>query len=81
MKFIFTPTAEEQFDSLTSLHRRRISAKMRFFADQPDPLQSAEPLAGSHEYRFRVGDFRVIFEVLHDVIWVIAIKRRDEAYR
>jgi mRNA-degrading endonuclease RelE of RelBE toxin-antitoxin system len=81
MKFIFTPTAEEQFDRLTSLHRRRISTKMRFFAAQPDPLKFAEPLIDSHEYRFRVGDYRVIFEVLHDVIWVIAIKRRDEAYR
>lgn len=75
------PTAEDQFDSLTPLHRRRISAKMRFFAAQPDPVKFAEPLTGSHEYRFRVGDYRVIFEVLHDVIWVIAIKRQDEAYR
>jgi mRNA-degrading endonuclease RelE of RelBE toxin-antitoxin system len=81
MKFIFTPTAEEQFDSLTSLNRRRISAKMRFYAAQPDPLAFAEPLTGSNEYRFRIGDYRVIFEVLHDALWVTAVKRRDEAYR
>jgi mRNA-degrading endonuclease RelE of RelBE toxin-antitoxin system len=36
---------------------------------------------GSSEYRFRIGDYRVIFEVLHDALWVTAIKRRDEAYR
>ncbi len=81
MKYIFTPTAEDQFDSLTRLQQRRISAKLRFYAVQPDLLQFAEPLTGSQEYRFRVGDYRVIFELLHDVIWVIAIKRRDEAYR
>ena len=81
MKYIFTPTAEDQFDGLTSLYRRRISAKMRFYAAQPDPLKHAESLAGSNEYRFRVGDYRVIFEVLHDTLWVTAIKRRDEAYR
>jgi len=81
MKYIFTPTAEDQFDRLTPLHRRRIAVKMRFYANQRDPLQFAEPLTGSNEYRFRVGDYRVIFEVLHDIIWVTAIKRRDEAYR
>jgi mRNA-degrading endonuclease RelE of RelBE toxin-antitoxin system len=54
---------------------------MRFFAAECDPLKFAEPLTGSHEYRFRVGDYRLIFEVLHDVICVIAIKRRDEVYR
>jgi len=81
MKYIFTPTAEDQFERLSSLHRRRISTKMRFYAAQPDPLKFAESLTGSSEYRFRVGDYRVIFEVLHDTLWVTAIKRRDEAYR
>jgi mRNA-degrading endonuclease RelE of RelBE toxin-antitoxin system len=60
---------------------RRISIKMRFYAAQPDPLKFAEPLTGSNEYRFRVGDYRVIFEVINDALWVTAIKRRDEAYR
>ena len=81
MRYIFTPTAEEQFDSLTPLNRRRISTKMRFYASQPDPLNFAEPLTSSNEYRFRIGDYRVIFEVIHDTLWVTAIKRRDEAYR
>ena len=81
MKYIFTPTAEEQFDNLTSLNRRRIGAKMRFYATQSAPFKFAEPLTGSAEYRFRIGDYRVIFEVMHHTIWVLAIKRRDEAYR
>jgi hypothetical protein len=41
-------------------------------------LQFARPLAGSQEHRFRIGD-RAIFEMLHGTLWVIAIKRRDEA--
>lgn len=81
MKYIFTHTAEDQFDRLTRLNRKRIAIKMRFYASQPDPLQFAEPLTGSNEYRFRIGDYRIMFEVLHDAMWVTAIKRRDEAYR
>lgn len=82
MKVHFTDTAQEHFDDLSQVYRRRISKKIRFFASQPDPLQFAEPLTGSkREYRFRVGDYRVIFEVLNNSLWVTAIKRRDEAYR
>ena len=78
MEFIYTPTAEEHFKRLSSQTRRRIGGEMRFYAD---PLEFAEPLSGSATYRFRIGDYRVIFEMLHGTGWVLAIKRRDEAYR
>ena len=73
--------AEVHFKRLSSQTRRRIGGKMRFYADQPDPLEFAEPLSGSATYRFRIGNYRVIFEMLHGTGWVLAIKRRDEAYR
>lgn len=81
MKYLFTPTAQDDFDKLTRQDRKRIADKMRFYASQEKPLALAERLTGSVEYRYRVGDYRVIFEVLHDTLWVTAIKRRDEAYR
>jgi hypothetical protein len=60
-------------------HRRRIAKSSRLFAHTPTLLQFAEPLAGSHEHRFRIGDYRAIFEMPHGTLWVIAIKTRDEA--
>jgi mRNA-degrading endonuclease RelE of RelBE toxin-antitoxin system len=81
MKYIFTPTAQDDFDRLTRQERKRIADKMRFYASQENPLTHAERLTGSAEYRYRVGDYRVIFESLHGVLWINAIKRRDEAYR
>jgi len=81
MKYIFTPTAEDDFDRLTRPNRKRIADKLRFYASHDDPLQFAERLTASHEYRFRIGDYRVIFEIMHGILWVSAIKRRDEAYR
>ena len=45
----------------------------------PTLLQFAQPLAGSYEHRFRIGDYRAIFEMPHGTLWVIAIKTRDEA--
>ena len=81
MKYIFTPTAEDDFDRLTQPNRKRIAEKMRFYASHDDPLQFAERLTGSQEYRFRIGDYRVIFKIMHGILWVNAIKPRDEAYR
>jgi mRNA-degrading endonuclease RelE of RelBE toxin-antitoxin system len=54
---------------------------LQFYSAQPDPFQFSEPLTGSSEYRFRIGDYRVMFEVMHNTMWVLAIKCRDEAYR
>jgi mRNA-degrading endonuclease RelE of RelBE toxin-antitoxin system len=60
--------------------KKRIATKMRFFARQPDPLAFAEPLSGSSNYRFRIGDYRIIFKIFHGALWVKAIKRRDKVY-
>jgi mRNA-degrading endonuclease RelE of RelBE toxin-antitoxin system len=81
MRVQFTNIADDQLDRLPHRLQVRIVEKVEFYALQSDPLKFAEPLTGSTEYRFRVGDYRVIFELLHDALWVTAIKRRDEAYR
>ena len=81
MRVRFTETADEQLDRLPHRLQKRIVEKVEFYSLQSDPLKFAEPLTASNEYRFRVGDYRVIFEMLHGTMWVIAIKRRDEAYR
>lgn len=77
----FSAAAEDQLERLPKYLQTRILSKIELYAGQPDPLQFAEPLSGSDFYRFRVGNYRVIFEVLHGKLWVLAIKRRDEAYR
>jgi mRNA-degrading endonuclease RelE of RelBE toxin-antitoxin system len=81
MRIRFTATADSQLDRLPRRIQTRIIEKLEFYSAQPDPLKFAEPLAGSAEFRFRVGDYSVMFEILHGVLWVTAIKRRDEAYR
>jgi mRNA interferase RelE/StbE len=81
MNLQFTTTADDQLDRLPHRLQTRIVEKIEFYVAQSEPLKFAEPLTGSTEYRFRIGDYRVIFEVLHETLWVTAIKRRDEAYR
>jgi len=77
----FTETADEQLDRLPKRLQIRIVEKVEVYAQQPDACQFSESLTGSNEYRFRVGDYRVMFEVMIDMLFITAIKRRDEAYR
>ena len=81
MRLHYSAAARLQIERLPSYLQIRVLRKLAHYAAQPDPLEFAEPLVGVDLYRFRVGDYRVIFEVLHDAIWVLAVRRRDEAYR
>lgn len=61
-KFIFQSEAEEEFVSLPDLVKERILKKLRFWADSGKPFEFAKRLNSEQElYRFRIGDYRVIF--------------------
>jgi mRNA interferase RelE/StbE len=81
MDVYYTDTAKRQLKKLERHIQERIVDKIRFFTSHPDPLEFAEPLTGYDAYRFRVGDYRVTFEVDNDTARVLSIRRRDEAYR
>ena len=65
---------------------RRIVAKIRFFYRSSDPLKHAKslkgPLAGS--YRFRIGEYRVIFELGTGgkivILYILRVGKRGEIY-
>ena len=58
----------------------RIEEKIDFFAHQESPLLFSKSLGGGL-YRFRVGDYRVIFYIENDMIYVYKIDRRDKVYK
>jgi mRNA interferase RelE/StbE len=71
--------ARAQLRAMPREHRRNIGYRL-------DPMQT--DLAGdvrklaarTHEYRLRVGGFRVLFMLEADLIVVYAVKDRKEAY-
>ena len=81
MDVFYTDTAKRQLKKLEYDLQERIVDKVRFFVSQSDPLEFAEPLTGYDAYRFRIGDYRVTFELEDDALRVLSIRRRDEAYR
>ena len=81
MDVYYTQNARKQLKRLEHNDRRRIVEKVFSYASRNEPLKFAKHLTDQATFRFRVGDYRVIFEVLHGTLWVLSVGRRDEAYR
>jgi mRNA interferase RelE/StbE len=81
MKLHYTNKASEQLQHLPFATEMRIREKLDFYLVQKDPLAFAQPLSGFPVYRYRIGDYRVIFKIEAGILFVLLIKKRDEIYK
>lgn len=80
-KFVFTQRAEKDIKKLDELTKKRIGKTLLRFTD--NPLEYAEPLTDSNlgTYRFRIGDYRVVFDIENKDIVVLRVGHRRELYK
>ena len=73
----YTQNAFDDLRRLPSVIASRIILKMKYFASLKDPLSKAKKLKGFevNTYRFRVGDYRVVFRVDKGVVVVLVVLR------
>ena len=78
---ILTERAVKDIERLEKGIKRRIGEKIREYAE--DPLHYARKLVNSAigEYRFRIGDYRAIFDIDDDRIVILRVGHRREIYR
>lgn len=78
----FKPSADRELRKLPKDVQARIGAKLGRLADDPF-APGVEKLKGDEGFRARVGDYRIIFDLLHAelVILVIRVGHRREVYR
>ncbi|MFA4814878.1 MAG: type II toxin-antitoxin system RelE/ParE family toxin [Candidatus Gracilibacteria bacterium] len=85
-RFEYTKNAARDLRQLDQQVSKRILKKMNFFSKQDDPLKFAKKLKDSSlgEYRFRIGDYRVLFDLNEKgslkILMVLSVKHRREAY-
>ena len=79
----FKETAKKDLEKLNPVVRVRIGKKIKFFLTQPNPLAFAVKLTDSRigHYRWRVGNYRILFDVSNNIISILAIDHRREVYR
>ena len=79
----YTKIAISDLASLPKELQKRIARKMRFYAETKNPLRFAERLTDykDADFRFRIGEYRVMFDVVNNSIFILSIKHRKEAYK
>ena len=85
-KVFYTNKADQDLSRLNNGLRQRILNKIDFFIRQENPLSFAKKLKDFElgDYRFRVGDYRVIFDVDNNgnikILIILRIKHRKDVY-
>jgi mRNA interferase RelE/StbE len=81
MDIAFTPAAWREWQKLPRLLQERLKAKLTLYAR--DPLQYAVKLSDTRigQYRFRVGDYRIIFDLSEDTLVIFAVGHRKDIYK
>jgi mRNA interferase RelE/StbE len=81
--FEFKKKAAKEIDKLPLQIRQRILKKLKFYSLQENPLRFAEKLKDYRfgEYRFRIGDYRVLFDVENHKITILKVGHRKNIYK
>lgn len=80
----FKASADKRFSKLPKNIQIRIIEKLEFLLSQTNPLAYAEILTNSRigKYRFRIGDYRVVFDVIDgNIIMILDVDHRKDIYR
>jgi mRNA interferase RelE/StbE len=87
-RIMISPQARKQLDELDPKMRRRVFGALGGLETDPfhaRPGVDIRKLAGlggkADLFRLRVGQYRVIYEVSSDKVWISEVLRRSNAYR
>ncbi|MCK9185859.1 type II toxin-antitoxin system RelE/ParE family toxin [Candidatus Gracilibacteria bacterium] len=85
-KIIYSKNSVKDLRKIDKTIAQRIIKKVFFFSKQKDISKFSKPLKGfgNNRYRFRIGDYRVIFKVNSTgevrILMILNIKHRKEIY-
>lgn len=85
MDYYFKPTALRDIKKLQKSIQKRIIEKLDFYTRSHKPLIFAKSLQNNEvgEFRFRVGDYRIIFDYSPSkkMIIILTIGHRKDIYK
>ena len=80
-KIVYTKTAVKDIKKLDNITKKKIKNKIELFIS--NPLGYAKKLTDLRigEYRWRIGNYRVVFDIDNLTIVVLRIRHRKEIYK
>jgi len=75
--------AEKDLESLPTKTFQKITISIQKLAGNPRPTGSQKLRSSDSDYRIRIGDYRVLYEISDDTktVRVFRVKIRGQAYR
>ena len=82
-KIIFTKESAKDIEKLDQTVKKQLYKKLLYFKDLDDIKVVAKKLHNhdAGEYRLRIGNLRIIFDIDKHTIVVLRIQHRKDAYR
>lgn len=79
----FKAQAIRDLKKLPKSIQKRIIRKLDFYISHQNPLSFADHLINFEigQYRFRIGDYRVVFDVEEEQIIILTLGHRKEIYK
>jgi len=72
----------KDLQALQAQDQKRVKQKLREIITYTNPLQKAKKLLGYKDiYRFRSGDFRIVFQYSENSMTLLFVRHRKEIYR
>lgn len=83
MEYYFKPRALGDLKKLSKNVQIRVINKLDFYTSSSNPLKFARRLTNLNlgEYRFRIGDHRVIFDIKDGKIIILTLGHRSTIYK
>lgn len=83
MEIILSQKAAKEFRKLPNDIQNRIKKKLKLYANSSNPLEFAKPMVDSDcgDYRFRIGDYRLLFDIANNNIYILKIGHRRNIYQ
>lgn len=78
---LLTKNAKKDIDRLDNVIQKRIAKKLIYLKSDPINLSKSLVDFEQGQYRYRVGDFRICFDIDGNKIVVNRIRHRKEVYK
>lgn len=80
-KILFTRRSLKDLEGIDKAIQKRIAEKLKEFS--AEPLKYSKKLMNSElgSYRFRIGDYRVIFDIDGDNLVILRVGHRRNIYK
>jgi len=83
MQIVFKESGARSLKKLDFSIRVRILKKLQFYASRENPLRFAELVTDPRfgKYRFRIGEYRVLFDIENHKIIILKVGQRKDIYK